>query len=68
MKKIIVALVLTVLVFSAVMGLFGDNTGVETGVSIVVPAYAGKGGVDTSAAAAVLCDAESGRLLYAGLG
>lgn len=65
MKKIIVALVLTVLVFSAVMGLFGDNTGVETGVSIVVPAYAGKGGVDTSAAAAVLCDAESGRLLYA---
>lgn len=66
MKKVLSALILVALVFTVFVAAFGIGTPKQaTGGDITVYAYAGGGGVDTSAAAAVLYEAETGRILHA---
>lgn len=65
MKKVILALVLSLMVLALALAAFGGSeTKENAGFDIIVPAYAGKGGVDTSAAAATLMEAETGRILF----
>lgn len=65
MKKVLVALLACAVVLVFAVSVFGDAKGVagEDGY-VVVPAYAGKGGVEVSASAATLMEAETGRVLF----
>ena len=65
MKKVLVALLACAVVLVFAVSVFGDGKDVA-GVDgyVVVPAYAGKGGVEVSASSAVLMEAETCRVLF----
>lgn len=64
MKKLRVCLCLALAVF-VLAGCVAAHESVTDSIVVAAPAYAGKGGIDTSAVAAVLYEADGGRVLYA---
>lgn len=64
-KKVTWAVLACLVVFGAVFLAFGKGVYEEKARELVVPAYAGKNGVDVSAVSAAMCEAETGRILFA---